>query len=92
MDHYYSVDRDEMARKMSERVHQYAMRIKEYTRPTYNETEVRVEFVNPFFKALGWDVDNEAGLPQHIREVTHEATVLVDEDGSGARSPIIVFV
>lgn len=81
MDHYYSVDRDEMARKMSERVHQYAMRIKEYTRPTYNETEVRVEFVNPFFKALGWDVDNEAGLPQHIREVTHEATVLVDEDG-----------
>ena len=81
MDHFYSVDRDEMARKISERVRRYAMRFKEYTRPTYNETEVRVEFVNPFFKALGWDVDNEAGLPQHIREVTHEATVFVDEDG-----------
>ena len=70
-----------MAERMAERVRQYATRIREYTRPTYNETEVRVEFVNPFFKSLGWDVDNEAGLPQHIREVTHEATVLVEEDG-----------
>lgn len=30
---------------------------------------------------LGWDVDNERGLPQHLREVTHEATVIVEEDG-----------
>ena len=70
-----------MAKKVIERVRQYSTKIREYTRPTYNETEVRVEFVNPFFKALGWDVDNEAGLPQHIREVTHEATVLVEEEG-----------
>ena len=81
MNKNYSVNKDEMTQKMAERVRQYAMRIKEYTRPAYNETEVRVEFVNPFFKALGWDVDNEAGLPQHTREVTHEATVLVEEEG-----------
>ena len=48
---------------------------------SYNETEVRIDFVNPLFKSLGWDVDNEAGLPQHLREVTHEATVLVEENG-----------
>ncbi len=81
--HYDSAinNKNAMEKKMAERARQYAARIKEYTRSTYNETEVRVEFVNPFFKALGWDVDNEAGLPQHLREVTHEATVLVEEDG-----------
>ena len=42
---------------------------------------MRVDFVNRFFKLLGWDVDNERGLPQHLREVTHEATVIVEEDG-----------
>lgn len=81
MDYEFNINRDEIAQRMAERVQQYATRISEYTRPTYNETEVRVEFVNPFFKALGWDVDNEAGLPQHLREVTHEATVLVEENG-----------
>lgn len=27
----------------------------------YNETQVRREFLDPFFKALGWDMDNEQG-------------------------------
>ena len=27
----------------------------------YKETEIRVEFIDPFFKALGWDVHNEHG-------------------------------
>lgn len=53
----------------------------QYQRTTYNETEVRVDFVNPFFQILGWDIINEAGLPQHLREVVHEATVSVEEDG-----------
>ena len=66
---------------VEEKVKQFSSNIKEYKRSTYNETEVRIDFVNPFFKALGWDIDNEAGLPQHLREVTHEATVHVDENG-----------
>ncbi|HBA51210.1 MAG TPA: endonuclease [Lachnospiraceae bacterium] len=72
---------EELKKRTAERVKQYISHLNEYKRPTYNETEVRVDFVNPFFKSLGWDVDNEAGLPQHLREVTHEATVLVDEGG-----------
>ena len=27
----------------------------------YNETQLRPEFVNPFFKALAWGVDNKQG-------------------------------
>ena len=81
MDFDYSFDVQSRQAQLAERIRQYGDRITEYTRPTYNETEVRVDFVNPLFKALGWDVDNEAGLPQHLREVTHEATVMVEENG-----------
>ena len=71
MDDRLSNDRLARQTQLGERVRQYASRIVEFTRPTYNETEVRVDFVNPLFRCLGWDVDNEAGLPQHLREVTH---------------------
>lgn len=81
MDDRLSNDRLARQTQLGERVRQYASRIVEFTRPTYNETEVRVDFMNPLFRCLGWDVDNEAGLPQHLREVTHEATVIVDENG-----------
>jgi hypothetical protein len=30
-----------------------------YASDQYKETEIRVEFIDPFFKALGWDVHNE---------------------------------
>ncbi len=72
---------EDLKKSVADRVSQYASRLGEYKKATYNETEVRVDFVNPFLKSLGWDVDNEAGLPQHLREVTHEATVLVEEEG-----------
>jgi predicted type IV restriction endonuclease len=29
-----------------------------YKNSTYNETQLRREFLDPFFKALGWDIDN----------------------------------
>ena len=46
----------------------------------YNETELRSDFLNPFLQALGWDVYNESGQPQELREVVHEATVEVGEE------------
>lgn len=63
------------------RIQRYREGLKQYRSPLYNETQVRVDFINPFFRALGWDVDNSAGLPQHFREVTHEAVVSVEENG-----------
>ena len=68
-------------KQLGKHILQYERNIQQYQQPAYNETEVRVDFVNPFLKMLGWDVDNEAGLPQHLREVTHEATVRVEEGG-----------
>lgn len=71
-----------LTRQVAELVRTYSDNYPQFQRATYNETQVRVDFVNRFFKLLGWDVDNERGLPQHLREVTHEATVVVEEDGA----------
>lgn len=70
-----------LTEQVAELVQAYSDNYQQFQQVTYNETQVRVDFVNRFFKLLGWDVDNERGLPQHLREVTHEATVVVEEDG-----------
>jgi hypothetical protein len=36
-----------------------------YKKGYYNETQARVDYINPFFKALGRDIDNEQGLAKH---------------------------
>ena len=33
----------------------------DYLSPDYKEAEIRQEFINPFFKCLGWDMENEQG-------------------------------
>ncbi len=38
----------------------------------YLESQARVDLITPFFKAPGWDVENEAGLPHYEREVIVE--------------------
>lgn len=50
-----------------------------YLSKSYSEAQARVDFISPFFKALGWDMENEDGLPHHAREVVVEAT----EDSGG---------
>jgi type I restriction-modification system DNA methylase subunit len=44
-----------------------------YLSKSYSEAQARVDFITPFFKALGWDVENEEGLAHHAREVVVEA-------------------
>src|ERR1051325_8892165 len=43
-----------------------------YKSPHYNETQLRREFLDPFFKALGWDIDNAAGYAEPYKDVIHE--------------------
>jgi predicted type IV restriction endonuclease len=37
-----------------------------------SEAQARIDFITPFFKALGWDVENEAALAYPEREVLVE--------------------
>ena len=74
-----------MLTTLHELVTKYANNRAEYLKPSYNETALRVEFLNPLFTLLGWDVDNERGLSIYAREVIHESTVVVvDEDPAHA--------
>ena len=72
---------DVRKQKLEALIEKFQNNIRQYKNKDYNETEVRVDFVNPMFEILGWDVDNKKNLPQQYREVTHEASVTVKEDG-----------
>jgi len=49
---------------------------------TYSEPRVRRDFLDPFLEALGWDVSNEKGKSQSLREVIIEDSVEVEEEES----------
>lgn len=49
-----------------------------------NETELRREFLDKFFAALGWDVANEKGYDEAHKEVVHEFSVEVAGQGKKA--------
>jgi predicted type IV restriction endonuclease len=53
-------------------VERYQRNREEYESGKYNETQLRREFLDPFFKALGWDVANEKGRAEAYKEVIHE--------------------
>ena len=44
-----------------------------YKKADYTEASLRQEFLNPFFSALGWDVENKAGHISQKREVEVES-------------------
>ncbi|MGD0588340.1 MAG: TaqI-like C-terminal specificity domain-containing protein [Thermoplasmata archaeon] len=43
-----------------------------YQTKGYVEAQTRTDFINPFFAALGWDIDNRAMARPHLREVLVE--------------------
>lgn len=57
-------------------------------RRDYGETETRREFLDPFFKALGWDIDNTAGNAEAYKDVVHEDSVKV---GFSTKAPDYSF-
>ena len=48
-----------------------------YKSGVYNETQVRREFIDPFFEALGWDINNISGNAEAYKDVIHEDAVKV---------------
>ncbi len=59
-----------------------------YTRPDYKEARARVEFIDPFFEALGWDVRNVKGYAEQYKDVVHEDALTV---AGAARAPDYCF-
>jgi len=59
-----------------------------YLSREYNETQLRRESLDPFFKALGWDVDNEQGYAEAYKDVVHEDAIKV---GGATKAPDYAF-
>jgi hypothetical protein len=59
-----------------------------YHSPTYNETQVRREFIDPLFKYLGWDIDNTQGYAEPYKDVIHEDAIKV---GGATKAPDYCF-
>ncbi|MGA2489376.1 MAG: Eco57I restriction-modification methylase domain-containing protein, partial [Anaerolineales bacterium] len=59
-----------------------------YRSGRYNETQLRHEFLDPFFKALGWDVNNEQGYAEAYKDVINEDSLEVE---GAAKAPDYAF-
>jgi len=73
---------------ISKLVERFNEQIDSYKKNDYNETQTRRDFIDPFFKALGWDIDNEQGFSESYREVIHEDRIKI---GKATKAPDYSF-
>ena len=59
-----------------------------YHSSTYSEAQLRQEFLNPFFEALGWDIYNRQGYAEAYKDVIHEDSIKV---GGATKAPDYCF-
>jgi len=74
--------------KISELVERFEEQYDSYMKSDYNETLTRRDFIDPFFKALGWDMDNEQAYAEAYREVIHEDRLKI---GTATKAPDYSF-
>ena len=60
----------------------------DYRSGPYREAQLRQDFINPFFRALGWDMDNIQGYAEAYRDVIHEDAVRI---GGAVKAPDYSF-
>ncbi|KAK3582282.1 hypothetical protein CHS0354_023821 [Potamilus streckersoni] len=69
-------------------VERFTAQYDSYKKTDYNETQTQRDFIDPFWKALGWDIDNESSHAESYREVIHEDKVKV---GGATKAPDYSF-
>ncbi|HZL35499.1 MAG TPA: N-6 DNA methylase [Tepidisphaeraceae bacterium] len=72
-------------KRLVERFHR---QIEQMRAPEFNEAQLRIDFINPMFRALGWDVDNTQGFAEQYREVVYEDRLKV---GGATKAPDYSF-
>lgn len=82
------VNKEEAYKIISELVERFSEQLESYKKTTYNETLTRRDFIDPFFKALGWDMDNSQGYAESYREVIQEDKVKI---GGATKAPDYSF-
>ena len=69
-------------------VERFTLHREDYLAGNYNETQLRREFIDPMFKALGWDIDNESGNAEAYKDVIHEDAIKI---GGFTKAPDYCF-
>lgn len=78
----------QISQAIVELVQRFEQNIESYRSPAYNETQLRREFIDPFFEALGWDVTNKQGYAEAYKDVIHEDAIKI---GSATKAPDYCF-
>lgn len=71
------MNKEQAQERISELVQRFEDQYESYRKIEYNETLTRRDFIDPFFKALGWDIDNSQGFAEAYREVVHEDKIKI---------------
>jgi len=71
-----------------ELVERFDRNLETYKQGKYNETQLRREFIAPFFEELGWDVANKKGYAEAYKDVIHEDAIKV---GGTTKAPDYCF-
>jgi len=79
---------DQLPDRILELVERFENNLEAYKSPAYKEAQLRQEFLNPFFKALGWDVANERGYAEAYKDVVHEEALRM---GRATKAPDYSF-
>ena len=82
------MNKDTAYKTIEELVIRFEEQIHSYKKSDYNEAQTRKDFIDPFFKALGWDMDNSQGHAEAYREVINEDRVKV---GGATKAPDYSF-
>lgn len=61
-----------------------------YLKANYNEAQLRMDFLDPLFELLGWDIKNTKGKPTNEREVLLEEP-LKEDASSNTKKPDYTF-
>lgn len=69
-------------------VERFERNFESYQDDGYNEALVRIEFINPLFEALGWDVANKAGYAEAYKDLIHEDAIKI---GGATKAPDYSF-
>ena len=59
-----------------------------YKSGAYNEAQLRQEFIDPMFEALGWDMQNRHGYAEQYKDVIHEDAIKI---GGATKAPDYCF-
>ncbi len=72
------MNKEEAKNRIGQLIEKFSLQIQHYKSDNYNEMQTRKDFIDPFFAALGWDMDNKLVKVESQREVRYEERIAIN--------------